>query len=100
MNWTQTLWMIMAVTMAFAVTSLVFMVRRRQGNRSNATIKTVWFIAATTSGTMLVSIAAKVIDVLPNATVIDVGALAITGILTGLFLAFALTPTHTSASKS
>ncbi len=40
---------------------------------------------------MLVFIAAKVLELIPGATVIDVGAIAVTGILTGLFLGFGLT---------
>ncbi len=53
--------------------------------------KTTWLFAASTSAVTLVFIAAKVLDVIPGATFIDVAALAITGILTGLFLGLSLT---------
>lgn len=52
--------------------------------------RTAWLMAATTSGTMLLLIAAKVGSLIPTATAVDVGALAATGVLTGVFLAIGL----------
>jgi hypothetical protein len=97
MNWMQSLWVAVAFISLVAILLLAFQLRRRT-KRSTPAVKTAWLVAATASATMLVFIAAQVIAVIPNATVIDVGALAITGVLTGLFLAFALMPTHTGAA--
>jgi len=53
--------------------------------------KAAWFTAASTSAAVLGLVAARVGGLLPNPTVVDVGALATVGVLTGLFLGFALT---------
>lgn len=70
----------------------VFLAVRLQPARRNAlrSGQGWWFLAAGTSAMTLLSIAATVVQRLPDATVIDIGAVAVTGILTGLFLGFGL----------
>jgi phosphoglycerol transferase MdoB-like AlkP superfamily enzyme len=99
MNWTQTLWLVVALISIVALVPLAFKALQHRPTRSTPAIRTAWLVGATTSGTMLVFIAAKVSDLIPNATAVDVGALAITGILTGFFLALGLKPTHTNEVK-
>lgn len=97
MHWI--LWTIMALVGLTAVIVRMMATLGRDGaKRSTLATKTAWLVAATTSGTMLVFIAAKVSDILPNAIAVDVGALAVAGVLTGLFLAFALMPPRTGAA--
>ena len=97
MNWMQSSWLIAVTIGAAVLVALAYTLRRRRPTRSTPAVKAAWLVGAATSGTLLVSIAAKVIEILPNATVVDVGALAITGVLTGLFLAFGLMPTDAGA---
>ncbi len=65
---------------------------RRPPVRPTLAVRTAWLVGATTSGTMLIFIATKVGDLIPNATAVDAGALAVTGVLTGAFLTLGLTP--------
>ena len=53
------------------------------------TVKLVWLVAAGTSASTAIFIAA-IMDHIPGATVVDVGALLITGVLAGLFLSLGL----------
>ena len=92
MNGTQRLWLATALVCFVVVVLLALTTVQRQPVRPTRAVRTAWLVGAMTSGTMLILIAAKVGDVIPNATVVDVGALAITGVLTGAFLALGLTP--------
>jgi len=92
MNNTQVIWLAVTLVSVVVVVLLALAVLRRQRVRPTPVVRTAWLVAATTSGTMLIFIAAKVSDLIPNATAVDVGALAVTGILTGVFLAFGLKP--------
>ena len=49
---------------------------------------------------MALFIGAKVVDLDPGVTVVDVGALVITGILTRLFFGFRLTPRRPKSIES
>jgi hypothetical protein len=100
MHWIQLLWVGVALMSLVAVVRLMLKVVPGREKPSTPATKIAWLVAATTSGTMLVLIAAKVSDLLPNATIVDVGALAITGVLTGMFLAFGLTAADTNATDS
>jgi uncharacterized membrane protein YoaK (UPF0700 family) len=80
-------WLAVALTSAVVITLIATHLRRR-ATKANPT---PWLLAAVVSATMLVFTAAKVTD-LARVTAVDVAVLAITGILTGLFLGFALTP--------
>lgn len=89
MNANTVTWLGAAVLLAGLA---VFLAVRLQPARRN-TLRSGpgwWFLAAWTSAMTLVSIAATVVQQLPDATVIDVGAVAVTGILTGLFLGLGL----------
>lgn len=55
------------------------------------TKKAAWLVAAVTSATTAVFIAAAIMDRISGATMVDVGALLITGVLAGLFLGLGLT---------
>ena len=57
------------------------------------TVRSAWLTAAATSGTVLLFVGAKVLDIVPRVTAMDVGAVAVTGVLTGLFLGFGLRST-------
>jgi len=96
MNGIESLWMVAALASLAAVMLPVITILRRGQKRSTRATQAAWLVAATTSGTMLVFIGAQVVDILPNATAIDVGALAVTGVLTGMFLAFALLSNRSS----
>jgi hypothetical protein len=52
--------------------------------------KAAWLVAATTSAMTALFIAAAIMDHIAGVTIVDVGALLITGILTGLFLGYYL----------
>ncbi len=52
--------------------------------------RTAWLTAAVASATTAVFIAAAIMDHVSGVTVVDVGALLVTGIFAGLFLGFAL----------
>jgi hypothetical protein len=54
------------------------------------TQRTAWLTAAATSATTAVFVASAIMDHGSPVTVVDVGALLVTGILAGLFLGFAL----------
>ena len=99
MTWIQALWTLIALISIVALIPLGARVLRRRREQSALTRRNTWLIAATSSATMLVFIAAKVGDIIPNATAVDVGALAITGVLTGLFLGFGLTRDRTHAQE-
>jgi len=92
MNIPQLIWLAAALAGVLVVVPLALLVVRRQPARPAPAVRIAWLVAATTSGMMLISIGAKVADLIPNATVVDAGALAVTGILTGLFLALAVKP--------
>jgi hypothetical protein len=49
-----------------------------------------WLMAAITSATTGVFIAAAIMDRFSGVTIMDVGALLVTGVLAGLFLGFGL----------
>ena len=92
MNANTAIWL--GVTFVSAILLALFAAKVHSGRRSRTeTNRGAWLAAAGSSATMLVFIGAKVIDLIPGgATAIDVCALAITGVLTGLFLAFSLAP--------
>ena len=89
-----------AITAVFVFLGTMLSHDRYRRNRGSQTARTVWLVAAMTTGTMLVFIGATVVDLIPEATVIDVAALALTGILTGFFLALALWPTDSQHAKN
>jgi hypothetical protein len=92
MNNAQAIWLAAALVGVVAVAVLACAVIGRQSARPTPAVRAAWLVAATTSGTMLVLVGAKVGDLIPHATAIDVAALAVTGILTGAFLALGLKP--------
>lgn len=92
MAFKQAIWLASTLISVVAIVGLSFVIPRREPARSTPGRRGLWLLAATTSGTLLTFISATVIGLLPNATAIDVGALALTGILTGVFLALGLEP--------
>ena len=93
MSWSLALLLVVTLIGVVALVTLSLKALRHRPARSPRAIRAAWLAGATTSGTMLVFIAAKVCDLIPNATAVDVGALSVTGILTGFFLALGLKPT-------
>ena len=51
-----------------------------------------WFAAAIASALLLVLIAARMVELMPALMAVDVGVLAVAGVLTGWFLGIELTP--------
>ncbi len=92
MEFNQAIWLAGTLIGVVAIAGLSFVMLRREPARSTPGRRGLWLLAATTSGTLLTFISATVTGLLPNATAIDVGALALTGILTGVFLALGLRP--------
>lgn len=93
MNGTQVLWLGVALVNVVVVLLLALRTVRRQPAQPSRGARTAWLVAATTSGTVLILIVAKVGDLIPNSTPVDVAALAVTGVLTGVFLTLGLKPT-------
>jgi hypothetical protein len=56
--------------------------------RSTLASKSVWLVASLISTLMLVSIGSKVLNLMSAVTLVDVAALSITGVLTGVFFSF------------
>ena len=90
MSISQGLWLFIAFAVVIAVVLVMLMARRGQEARPNLAIRTAWLVSATISGAMCIFVAAKVGELVPNATIVDVGAVALLGILTGVFLALGL----------
>jgi len=94
MNWTSSSWILIALISFVVLTLMVFKILCRRQKRSAPGRREEWFAAAATSAAMLVFIAVKVIDLIPNTTAVNVGALSITG----LFLGLGLVSAHTNAA--
>lgn len=89
---THALWLAAALVGVIAVAGLALAVLRPRPGRPTLGVRTAWLVAAATIVTTLIFIAVRVIDLIPNATVVDVGALEVAGGLTGVFLALGLKP--------
>lgn len=83
-------WVATVGIVSMALIVLFFRSKRFRASRTARSVKSEWLFAATTSGTVLVLMAATVIDLLPKVTVVDIAALGVTGVLTGYFLALRL----------
>ena len=91
MNIAFVFWIALTVfTLVIAVVLAIAIFRSPQ--KPTTSTKAIWLAAASISGMVLFGIGTKVSELIPHATVVDVGALAITGVLTGIFLALGLQP--------
>jgi hypothetical protein len=63
---------------------------RRRGDHYVDRTRISWFVAAGASATMLVFTTAEVVHLAPSVTVVDGATVALTGVLTGLFLGLGL----------
>ena len=95
MNGLQGIWLAAALLSAVLVALAVRHPRAGPAQSERA----AWLVGATTSGLVVIWIAAKVTHVLPHATAVDVGALAVAGILTGVFLTLGLKPGRSNGAS-
>lgn len=93
MDPSQILWLVLGLAAGLVIATLALLTLRKPRQTPLPQTRSIWFVAAMISGMTLVSIAFKVSERIPDITLIDVGAVAVTGILTLVFVTLGLLPT-------
>lgn len=91
MNVNTAVWLGVAVAVGLMLAALGAWLISRFKGQSMVASKSVWPVASLISALTLVSIGAKVLNLMSGVTLVDVAALSITGILTGAFFSVWLT---------
>jgi hypothetical protein len=86
MHFSVIIWLALFFVALIVLVALVVRARRRQPGEQPKSVKSAWLAGAATSGFLLICVAAKVARLEQAATTIDIAALAILGMLTGVCL--------------
>lgn len=98
MNWSP--WLVVAPIGIIAIVALALKMLRYSPTPAPPAERAALLVALATCGTTLLFIGAEMIDLGRDVTVVDIAALAVTGILTGCFLTLALKPARKHGGKA
>jgi len=86
MHFSIIIWLVLLFIVLTVLAVLVMRARRRRPGDHPRSLKGAWLAGAATSGLMLIAVATKVARLEQAATAVDIAALAILGMLTGVCL--------------
>ncbi len=79
-------WIVSGSLTVTALVTILLSANRHQWMPASQTARAFWLMAAMSTGALLIFIGATVSDLIPDNTMVDDGALAVTGNLTGFLL--------------